>query len=63
MGKSPMAFFMIESINYNNDVGAASSLNMIGVPACKIRLPMVPLKPENRETLRKALVKLGRLKG
>ncbi len=47
----------------SNPAPAKEAMNMMGVPAGKLRLPLVPLKPENRETLRKALVQLGRLKG
>jgi len=47
----------------SNPAPAKEAMNMMGVPAGKLRLPLVPLRPENRETLRKALVQLGRLKG
>ncbi len=46
----------------SNPSPAKEALNMMGLPAGKLRLPLVSLKPENRETLRKALVQLGRLK-
>jgi 4-hydroxy-tetrahydrodipicolinate synthase len=46
----------------SNPVPAKEAMNMMGLPAGKVRLPLVPLKPENREVLRKALVELGRLK-
>jgi 4-hydroxy-tetrahydrodipicolinate synthase len=47
----------------SNPTPAKEAMNMMGVPAGKMRLPLVPLRPENRETLRKALVQIGRLKG
>lgn len=47
----------------SNPGPAKEAMNMMGLPAGKLRLPLVPLKPESRETLRKALVTLGRLKG
>jgi 4-hydroxy-tetrahydrodipicolinate synthase len=47
----------------SNPAPAKEAMNMMGLPAGKLRLPLVPLRPENRETLRKALVQLGRLKG
>jgi 4-hydroxy-tetrahydrodipicolinate synthase len=47
----------------SNPAPAKEAMNMMGLPAGKLRLPLVPLKPESRETLRKALVTLGRLKG
>ena len=47
----------------SNPAPAKEAMNMMGVPAGKLRLPLVPLRPENRETLRKALVQIGRLKG
>ena len=47
----------------SNPSPAKEAMNMMGVPAGKLRLPLVPLRPESRETLRKALVQLGRLKG
>jgi hypothetical protein len=34
---------------------------MMGIPAGKLRLPLVPLRPESREILRKALIQVGRL--
>jgi len=43
--------------------GRKEAMNMMGLPAGKLRLPLVPLRPENRETLRKALIQAGRLKG
>jgi 4-hydroxy-tetrahydrodipicolinate synthase len=47
----------------SNPAPAKEAMNMMGLPAGPLRLPLVPLKPENRETLRKALVQVGRLKG
>jgi len=47
----------------SNPAPAKEAMNMMGLPAGKLRLPLVPLRPENRETLRKALVQIGRLKG
>jgi 4-hydroxy-tetrahydrodipicolinate synthase len=47
----------------SNPAPAKEAMNMMGLPAGKMRLPLVPLKPESRETLRQALVTLGRLKG
>ena len=39
----------------SNPTPAKEAMNMMGVPAGKLRLPLVPLRPENRETLRKGL--------
>ena len=47
----------------SNPAPAKEAMNMLGLPAGKLRLPLVPLRPENREILRKALVQVGRLKG
>jgi 4-hydroxy-tetrahydrodipicolinate synthase len=47
----------------SNPAPAKEAMNMMGLPAGPLRLPLVPLRPENRETLRKALVQVGRLKG
>ena len=46
----------------SNPAPAKEAMNMMGLPAGKLRLPLVPLKPENREILRKALIQVGRLK-
>lgn len=46
----------------SNPAPAKEAMNLMGLPAGKLRLPLVPLKPENRETLRKALIQVGRLK-
>jgi 4-hydroxy-tetrahydrodipicolinate synthase len=47
----------------SNPAPAKEAMNMMGLPAGKLRLPLVPLRPENREILRKALIQVGRLKG
>ena len=44
-----------------NPVPVKEAMAMMGLPAGKVRLPLVPLKPENRETLRQALQKFGLL--
>ena len=46
----------------SNPAPAKEAMNLMGLPAGKLRLPLVPLRPESRETLRKALVQFGRLK-
>jgi len=46
----------------SNPTPAKEAMNMMGIPAGKLRLPLVPLRPESRETLRKALVSIGRVK-
>jgi len=46
----------------SNPAPAKEAMNMMGLPAGKLRLPLVSLRPESRETLRKALVQIGRLK-
>jgi 4-hydroxy-tetrahydrodipicolinate synthase len=46
----------------SNPAPAKEAMNMMGLPAGKLRLPLVPLRPESRETLRKALVQLGKVK-
>jgi len=46
----------------SNPAPAKEALNLMGLPAGKLRLPLVSLRPESRETLRKTLVQLGRLK-
>lgn len=45
----------------SNPVPVKEALNMMGLPSGKLRLPLLPLKPENREVLRKALADLGKL--
>lgn len=47
----------------SNPAPVKEALDMMGLPSGKLRLPMVPIKPENRETLRRALIQIGRLKG
>lgn len=44
-----------------NPVPVKEAMVMMGLPAGKVRLPLVPLKPENRETLRQALQQFGLL--
>ena len=46
-----------------NPIPVKEALSMMGLPAGPPRLPMVPLKPENRERLRKVLTENGFLKG
>jgi 4-hydroxy-tetrahydrodipicolinate synthase len=46
----------------SNPAPVKEAMNMMGLPAGKLRLPLVPLRPENREILRQALIKIGRLK-
>jgi 4-hydroxy-tetrahydrodipicolinate synthase len=44
-----------------NPTPVKEAMAMMGLPAGKLRPPMVPLRPENRETLRKALAQFGLL--
>jgi 4-hydroxy-tetrahydrodipicolinate synthase len=46
-----------------NPVPVKEALTMMGLPAGKLRLPLVPLRPENRESLRNTLIQSGHLKG
>jgi 4-hydroxy-tetrahydrodipicolinate synthase len=46
-----------------NPVPVKEALTMIGLPSGKPRLPLVPLRPENREVLRNTLIQSGHLKG
>jgi len=46
-----------------NPVPVKEALAMMGLPSGKLRLPLVPLRPENRETLRNTLTQFGFLKG
>lgn len=46
-----------------NPVPVKEAMQMMGLPAGPPRLPLVPMKPANREKLRKDLVAVGRLKG
>ncbi|GIX45970.1 MAG: 4-hydroxy-tetrahydrodipicolinate synthase [Candidatus Tectimicrobiota bacterium] len=44
-----------------NPVPVKEALEMMGLPAGKPRLPLVPMRPENREVLRRALQALGKI--
>jgi 4-hydroxy-tetrahydrodipicolinate synthase len=44
-----------------NPVPVKEAMNMMGLPAGPLRLPLTPLKPENRELLRRELQRVGRL--
>ena len=46
-----------------NPVPVKEALQMMGLPSGPPRLPLVPMKPANREKLRQDLVAVGRLKG
>jgi 4-hydroxy-tetrahydrodipicolinate synthase len=46
-----------------NPVPVKEALTMMGLPSGKLRLPLVPLRPENREVLRNTLIQFGLLKG
>ena len=39
----------------SNPVPLKTALNIMGMPSGKLRLPLVPMLPENKEILRKAL--------
>ena len=45
----------------SNPAPVKEAMNMIGLPAGKLRLPLVELRPENREKLRKELATIGKL--
>jgi 4-hydroxy-tetrahydrodipicolinate synthase len=45
-----------------NPVPVKEALQMMGLPAGPPRLPLVPMKPSNREKLRQELLAVGRLK-
>ena len=45
-----------------NPAPVKEALAMMGLPSGKLRLPMVSLRPENREVLRNALIQFGLLK-
>ncbi|MBI4620388.1 MAG: 4-hydroxy-tetrahydrodipicolinate synthase [Desulfobacterales bacterium] len=45
----------------SNPAPVKEALSMMGLPAGRLRLPLVELRPENREKLRKALKEMGRL--
>jgi 4-hydroxy-tetrahydrodipicolinate synthase len=44
-----------------NPVPVKEALNLVGLPAGPLRLPLTPMKPANREVLKEALRKIGRL--
>ncbi|MDQ5986305.1 MAG: 4-hydroxy-tetrahydrodipicolinate synthase [Syntrophus sp. SKADARSKE-3] len=44
-----------------NPVPVKEALNMLGLPAGKVRLPMAPLRPESREALRRVMEQFGLL--
>ncbi len=46
-----------------NPVPVKEALAMMGLPSGKLRLPLVPLRPENREVLRDVLLQHGLIKG
>ena len=46
-----------------NPVPVKEALTMMGLPSGKLRLPLVPLRPENREVLCNTLIQFGILKG
>jgi 4-hydroxy-tetrahydrodipicolinate synthase len=46
-----------------NPAPVKEALNMMGLPAGRLRLPLIPLRPENRESLRNTLIQCGILKG
>jgi 4-hydroxy-tetrahydrodipicolinate synthase len=46
-----------------NPVPVKEALAMMGLPSGKLRLPLVPLRPENRQILRNTLIEFGLLKG
>ena len=46
-----------------NPVPVKEALTMMRLPAGKLRLPLVGLRPENREVLRNTLIQFGILKG
>jgi len=45
-----------------NPVPVKEALTMMGLPSGRLRLPLAPLRPENREALRNALIEFGILK-
>jgi 4-hydroxy-tetrahydrodipicolinate synthase len=45
----------------SNPVPVKTALTMMGQPAGKLRLPLVPMRPDTREVLRQALQKLGKI--
>ncbi len=44
-----------------NPVPVKTAMEMMGQPAGKLRLPLVPMRPDTREVLRKALQELGKI--
>jgi 4-hydroxy-tetrahydrodipicolinate synthase len=46
-----------------NPVPVKEALAMMGLPSGKLRLPLVALRPENREVLRDVLLQYGLIKG
>jgi 4-hydroxy-tetrahydrodipicolinate synthase len=46
-----------------NPVPIKEAMQMMGLPAGPPRLPLVPMRPANRERLRQDLIDVGRLKG
>ncbi|MGA2331983.1 MAG: 4-hydroxy-tetrahydrodipicolinate synthase [Syntrophales bacterium] len=46
-----------------NPAPVKEALTMMGLPSGKLRLPLVPLRPENREVLRNTMIQCGLLKG
>jgi 4-hydroxy-tetrahydrodipicolinate synthase len=46
-----------------NPVPVKEALQMMGLPSGPVRLPLVPMQPDNRERLKKELKAAGRLKG
>lgn len=44
-----------------NPVPVKTAMTLMGQPAGKVRLPLVPMQPETREVLRKTLQELGKL--
>jgi 4-hydroxy-tetrahydrodipicolinate synthase len=44
-----------------NPVPVKTALEMMGQPAGKLRLPLLPMRPETREVLRKTLQELGKI--
>ena len=45
-----------------NPAPVKEALTMMGLPSGKLRLPLVPLRPENREVLRNTMIQYGLLK-
>ena len=45
-----------------NPVPVKEAVGMMGLPSGKVRLPMTPLRPENREALRRTLIQHNLLK-